>query len=100
MSACEKITTYCGLDCENCEFVESCHCGGCVATKGFPFHASERPCSVAECAIGRGVAFCGECAEFPCDLLQRFSNDPEHGDNPKGARIERCRALIKKERTK
>lgn len=89
----KNLTTYCGLDCTDCEFVESCHCGGCISTKGFPFHASEKPCPVAECAINRGAAFCGECESFPCELLQSYSNDPEHGDNPKGARIENCRAL-------
>lgn len=80
-----EITTYCGLDCDTCTFREPCNCGGCVATKGKPFHG---PCDVAECAVARGKSFCGDCEDFPCETLKRYAFDPEHGDN--GARIERC----------
>lgn len=91
----EEITCYCGLECNGCEFVESCHCGGCIATKGRPFHVSaeQEACAVAKCAMEKGVVFCGDCGEFPCGLLQSFSNDPEYGDKPKGARIQRCRHI-------
>jgi hypothetical protein len=41
----------------------------------------------------KGVLFCGECEEFPCKLLNDYSCDPEHGDNPAGARIENCRKV-------
>lgn len=81
------IDTYCGLRCADCGFRESQGCGGCVATKGHPFHGE---CRLAQCAVGKGRGFCGECAEFPCQLLEGFSNDPEHGDNPPGERIRRC----------
>lgn len=91
----EGITAYCGLDCSTCEFREPCGCRGCIATRGMPFHCHKEPCAVAACAIKRGVSFCGECGEFPCQLLQDFSHDPEHGDNPKGWRIQRCRELKK-----
>ena len=87
----EEITAYCGLECEGCEFVENCHCGGCIATKGFPFHAENEPCPVAKCAMDHGVIFCGDCGEFPCTLLESFSYDEEHGDD--GARIQRCRDI-------
>lgn len=86
----EKIDTYCGLSCETCEFKEKFNCGGCIATKGNPFHGS---CRVAQCAKSKNRRFCGECAEFPCELLQSYSNDEENGDKPKGARIERCKEL-------
>lgn len=39
----------------------------------------------------QGLVHCGECGVFPCELLEQYSCDPEHGDNPKGARIEQCR---------
>ena len=97
------ITTYCGLNCIGCEFVESHGCKGCIATKGRPFHVAEgqEPCAVAKCAIEHGVTFCGECGEFPCRLLVDFSNDPDYGDNPKGARIEHCKRLMElKEQSK
>jgi len=87
------LTTYCGLDCVNCEWKEPCHCNGCTATKGMPFHAEKEPCPVAACAMGKGIPFCGACEEFPCKLLNSYSCDAEHGDTPPGARIENCRLI-------
>lgn len=80
-----EFDSYCGLSCADCEFREKMNCGGCIATEGKPFHGK---CEVAECAKAKKRRFCGECAEFPCDLLKKYSNDPEHGDN--GARLENC----------
>lgn len=84
------LTTYCGLDCTNCELREPCHCSGCIATKGMPFHADKKPCPVATCVIEKNLSFCGNCEDFPCQLLSDYSNDSEHGDNPPGTRIEAC----------
>lgn len=84
------IDTYCGLVCEGCEFIESCGCGGCIATCGKPFHGE---CEVAKCALEKNVKFCGVCGEFPCDLLKSYSFDKEHGDN--GERIENCKRLAR-----
>lgn len=113
-----EITTYCGLDCTGCEFVESHHCGGCIATRGTPFHGE---CPVAKCAIEKGFSFCGECPDLPefcgnetcnrkneagyflcdscekttCGKLHAYSyTDPKHGDNPRGARVQHCRQLM------
>lgn len=88
-----NITTYCGLDCDRCDWKEPCHCNGCTATKGFAFHCKDEPCPVAACAMEHKISFCGECGEFPCKLLTDYSNDPEHGDTPKGARIAHCKEL-------
>lgn len=82
------IDSYCGLDCSGCGFKDSHGCGGCLASDGRPFHGR---CDVADCAKTKHVRFCGDCAEFPCETLNRYSHDPEHGDQ--GARIERCRRL-------
>ncbi len=82
-----SVDTYCGLCCAECEFRETMNCGGCIATGGKPFHGS---CNLADCAISRGRKFCGECEDFACELLKSYSNDPEHGDTPPGARIENC----------
>ena len=82
------FTTYCGLDCDNCSFKISHNCGGCRATNGQPFYGS---CKVADCAIKRNKRFCGECENFPCEILKEYSYDPIHGDN--GERIENCRLI-------
>ena len=89
---CSIIDTCCGLRCEGCTFKEPCHCGGCIATAGHPFHGE---CPVAQCCLSKGHTHCGECPSFPCDLLQQYSSDPVHGDNPPGARIEQCRVWAK-----
>lgn len=111
-----KLTTYCGLDCDSCEFREPCHCNGCIATKGNPFHGE---CPVAKCCLEKGFSFCGECPDLPqfcgvencekkgehgflcpgcekttCGILHAYSyTDPDNGDDPPGARIENCRRL-------
>ncbi|MBQ2955973.1 MAG: hypothetical protein IJE08_05880 [Clostridia bacterium] len=83
------IDTRCGLSCAECTYRESCGCGGCIATNGHPFHGE---CPVAQCCQEKGWVHCGQCDAFPCELLTQYSCDPEHGDNPPGARIEVCRA--------
>ena len=82
------IESKCGILCVSCEFREKYGCGGCIETGGHPFYGE---CSVANCCKNKGVTYCGECSDFPCELLVKFSCDPEHGDNPKGARIEQCK---------
>lgn len=84
----DMFDTYCGLRCSTCEFKEKSDCGGCIATGGHPFHGT---CEVADCAVSKNKRFCGECENFPCELLKRYSFDKEHGDN--GARIEHCKEL-------
>lgn len=95
----EVMDTYCGLSCATCEYREENNCKGCINSEGKPFYGE---CEIAECASKKNIGFCGECADFPCDILKRYSYDEEHGDNPKGARIERCRnhkiALVKEAR--
>ena len=85
-----SVSAYCGLVCETCEFRESCHCGECIKSLGNPFHGK---CPVAECCIGKRLAHCGKCENFPCALLEQYSTDPEHGDNSPGARIEYLKKL-------
>lgn len=79
----------CGLHCTGCVWKESHGCGGCVETKGHPFHGE---CPVAMCCQDKGLAHCGECDIIPCAKLYAYSYlDPEHGDKPQGARVAVCR---------
>ena len=84
----DMFDTYCGLKCSICEFKEKNNCVGCIATKGKPFHGN---CEIADCAISRNKRWCGECGDFPCEILKKYSFNKEHGDN--GKRIEYCKAL-------
>ncbi len=80
----------CGLDCGNCDWRERCNCPGCQAAMGHMFHGE---CEVALCSIGKGIDHCGQCADFPCETLNRFAFDKEHGD-PEGSRIKVLRRAI------
>lgn len=84
----EEVESRCGLHCKTCEWREPCNCGGCIETMGNPFHGE---CPVAVCCQNKGIEHCGECENIPCELLTQYSCDPEHGDNPKGARIAQCK---------
>lgn len=81
------VDSRCGLHCTGCEYKVSCGCKGCIETNGQPFHGE---CPVAACCQSKGLVHCGECEDIPCELLMRYSYDPEQGDSPKGARINQC----------
>ena len=83
------IDSYCGLECFKCESKHNDTCKGCISSEDKMPHSD---CEVADCAISRKIKFCGECEEFPCDLLKRYSYAKENGDG--GARIEHCRKII------
>lgn len=85
------VDTRCGLRCEGCEFKEKNNCSGCIITNGHPFHGE---CPVALCCQSKNCMHCGQCSEFPCELLSQYSSDPVHGDNPPGARIEQCKRWL------
>lgn len=82
------VDSRCGLHCTGCNYIEACGCGGCIETNGHPFHGE---CPVAICCQNKEIEHCGECLNFPCDLLKQYSYDSEHGDKPKGLRIEQCK---------
>jgi len=79
------IESRCGILCSQCEFIEKCG-GGCIAISK-PFWGDS--CPVKDCCEGRNHSHCGQCPNFPCDLLNEFAYDKEEGDN--GKRIETCR---------
>ncbi len=83
-----NISSYCGIDCDSCEYKEQINCKGCKAYNGDMFYGE---CKIAKCAISRDKRFCGECEEFACEKLKSYSFDKEHGDD--GARIDRCAAM-------
>lgn len=80
------IESRCGLLCSECNYKDRCNCGGCIKTNGHPFHGE---CRLAVCCQNKGFVHCGQCTGFPCDLLNEFTYDKEHGDN--GKRIEQLK---------
>jgi hypothetical protein len=80
------IESRCGIKCSECKYRERMNCAGCIhITK--PFWGDV--CPVKACCEGRSLENCGQCAEFPCELLNQFAYDKEQGDD--GKRIEQCK---------
>lgn len=88
------ISSRCGLDCTDCKFKAANGCGGCIDTNGNPFYGE---CQLAICCQNKGHVHCGECYDFPCELLTSYVNDPVHGDDPEHTRIDQCRLWAKKQ---
>jgi hypothetical protein len=85
MTSLESVAV-CGLDCVNCPAhvdnitavmrkqvsgltglpEEKAACRGCRIDGHCPWM---RGCATAECAREKGVAYCGDCGEFPCAKL-------------------------------
>lgn len=93
----KKITTaaVCGLFCEGCGLYiasqedekrlekigerykmspEEVRCEGCGSQKLGPYC---RTCKMKPCAKNKGVNFCSECDEFPCQLINDFQSQPQ-----------------------
>lgn len=100
---CFHMTAPCGLDCFNCHFYlapkkdraaletvanlseqfgipkEVMHCKGCRSHDGriplqkHVFGATHR-CASYECIKEKGLDFCGDCEDFPCDYLHPYAD--------------------------
>lgn len=84
------IQSRCGIECNKCEYKESHGCKGCINITN-PFWGE---CPVKECCESKELNNCGECLDFPCELLNEFAYDKEQGDN--GKRIEQCKKWCNK----
>jgi len=81
------VESRCGILCSECPDGKAVGCVGC-ATMEKPFWGES--CPVKSCCESKSQEHCGTCSEFPCDLLNQYSFDKEHGDD--GKRIEQCKA--------
>lgn len=80
----------CGILCTECVYRERMGCVGCLAIEK-PFWGES--CPLKACCEEKRMGHCGECGEFPCEMLNRFAYDEKQGDN--GKRIEQCRSWHK-----
>ena len=96
------LTAPCGLDCFNCdayvdnlteeykkhasEFlklpIEETPCKGCRDEKGNCKWANGQ-CATWDCVQEKGVTFCNECVEFPCEKLRPTKNGADYPHNIK-----------------
>lgn len=81
------IESRCGIVCGECDYREKMNCRGCVSID-MPFWGER--CPLKDCCEKRALENCGFCAEFPCELLNKYAFDKEHGDE--GKRIKQCAA--------
>ena len=97
----DRIVAYCGLVCSDCEAymatqandpvtlaqlaekwrqefnspeitADSILCDGCPGTNGGRRIGYCATCEIRACALERGVANCGHCADYACDRLEGF----------------------------
>jgi hypothetical protein len=85
-----QMTSSCGIDCFNCPLhaaldnndlrnmiadklgipADMAQCSGCRNQQGkMPFLGWTEPCPQFVCTQEKGVEFCHECEDFPCDWL-------------------------------
>ena len=90
-----QMTAPCGIDCFNCAMYaarendelrsriaknmnltfEDAVCNGCRNQKGMcSAHSLTEPCNVYKCITKKGIGFCFECADFPCDFLHPYAD--------------------------
>jgi hypothetical protein len=56
--------------------VEALACHGCRSDKRAYY--CEEHCTFTSCAVEKGIDFCGECADYPCELLKTFQAEMPH----------------------
>ena len=91
----QQMTSPCGLDCFNCPMyianediklradiserlnisLEAARCKGCRNEGGaISSLGDSKPCAVFGCTSKRGIAYCYECTDFPCDHLHPYAD--------------------------
>lgn len=91
----QQMTSPCGLDCFNCPAYlanedaqlrasiaeklglpyEKARCEGCRNACGtIAFLGDSDPCDVFRCAGEKGLTFCYQCGDFPCDHLHPYAD--------------------------
>jgi hypothetical protein len=93
----KRLAAVCGLFCPACTIYIGTHedperlkvialrtnrsaekltCEGCRSEKRCFY--CDSICTMAKCAAGKGVDFCGECGEYPCKDLKAFQAEMPH----------------------
>lgn len=91
----QQMTSPCGMDCFNCPAYlsnedsqlraaiaekrnlphEKAICEGCRNALGtIAFLGDTEPCDVFRCSGAKGLAFCHQCGDFPCDYLHPYAD--------------------------
>ncbi|MFC1887181.1 DUF3795 domain-containing protein [Candidatus Cloacimonadota bacterium] len=62
----------CGLNCARCDLHEQNECKGCRGTQDKHWSPN---CKLLACADSKGLKYCFECEELPCEILRSFASD-------------------------
>ena len=73
MTGIDETIGYCGVDCGACGDSAAGVCPGCRNTVWTP----EDPCPPVGCCRRRGISCCGECADFPCEMMGGFYEESD-----------------------
>lgn len=96
------LTAPCGLPCFECYLylaqdneelrdwiakelaipIEKATCKGCRDERGQCAHLPVK-CRVYPCTREKGIAWCSDCSEFPCDFLQPYADNAKLWHNTK-----------------
>jgi hypothetical protein len=93
----KQLAAVCGLFCPSCTLYIGTHddpdrlqwlagrfgrpvdelaCHGCRSDKRAYY--CEETCTFVSCAAEKGIDFCGECADYPCEPLKAFQAEMPH----------------------
>ncbi|MCI1931865.1 MAG: DUF3795 domain-containing protein [Clostridia bacterium] len=75
----------CGISCNACGRKTEVNCKGCIHMEK-PFWGGK--CEVKSCCESKKLNHCGECKDFPCEVVSLLGT--EYGYDPK-PRLENCR---------
>ncbi len=110
----QHMTAPCGIDCFNCLMYraieneelrkglsknmgipfEKAVCRGCRDENGtIDFLGMTEPCNVYKCITAKGINFCCDCPDFPCDHLHPYADGAS--DRPHNTKVFNL-CLIKK----
>ena len=64
---------YCGVDCAACPDLASGACPGCRKSE-WP---DGDPCPPVACCQKKSILHCGQCTQFPCDMMREFYEESD-----------------------
>lgn len=70
----------CGVCCNSCERRDKVNCQGCLNMK-MPFWGGE--CSVKSCCERKNLDHCGNCPDFPCEILAKMGLEEGYDPAPR-----------------
>lgn len=69
------LYSLCGLNCGLCPNYHSTGAFICPGCGGENFYGVHPKCSIITCAIKKGVEFCYECIDYPCDRYTHLDDE-------------------------